>query len=167
MASLNPSQKTVLLGTVGAIVLGWGLFFGLRAILPAPADAREALAWLTLAPAAVFFVLVASVGNARFLGEAIDPLLGKDPRFVVVTNRVLTNTTEQTFIFVLSGVALIALSPVEKLAAIPAFAVLFVVARMVFWMGYLRQAMLRGPGMSLTIQINLVMLIWCAITIAR
>jgi hypothetical protein len=167
MASFNPSQKTVLLGIVGALALGWGLFFGLRAILPAPADAGEALAWLTLAPAVVFFVLVNAVGNARFVSEGIDPLQGKDPRFVVVTNRVLTNTTEQTLIFVLSGVALIALSPVEKLAAIPAFAVLFVVARMVFWVGYLRQALLRAPGMSLTIQINLVMLVWCAITIAR
>lgn len=167
MASFKPSQKTVLVGIASAVVLGWGLFFGLHAILPAPADAREALVWLTLAPAVVFLVLVASVGNARFLGEGIDPLQGKDPRFVVVTNRVLTNTTEQTLIFVLSGVALIALLPAEELDAIPSLAVLFVVARMVFWIGYLRQALLRAPGMSLTIQINVVMLGWCALTIAR
>lgn len=165
--ALNPSQKTVLLGTAGAIVVGWGLFFGLRALLPAPADAREALAWLAFAPAVVFFVLVASVGNARFGSEGIDPLQGKDPRFIVVTNRVLTNTTEQTFIFLLSGVTLIALLPVEQLAAIPSFAVLFVVARMAFWVGYLRQALLRGPGMSLTIQINVVLLVWCVMTIVR
>jgi uncharacterized MAPEG superfamily protein len=167
MTRLDSSQKTVLLGILGAAVLGWALFFGLRALLPAPADAREAVAWLTLAPAVVFFVLVASVGNARFLGEGIDPLQGKDPRFIVVTNRVLANTVEQTFIFVLTGVALIALLPAGELGAIPALAVLFVVARVVFWVGYLRQALLRAPGMSLTIQINAVLLVWCALTIAR
>ena len=167
MASLTPSQKTVVFSTLGAVVIGWGLFFGLRALLPAPADAREAGVWLALAPAVVFLVLVAAVGNARFLSEGIDPLQGKDPRFVVVTNRVLTNTTEQTFIFVLSGVALIALLPAERLGAIPALAVLFVVARVVFWIGYLRQAVLRAPGMSLTIQINVVQLVWCALMIVR
>jgi uncharacterized MAPEG superfamily protein len=166
MAKLDTSQKTVLVGILGAAVAGWALFFGLRAILPAPETAGAALAWLALAPAVVIFVLVASVGNARFLGPGIDPLQGKDPRFVVVTNRVLANTVEQTFVFVLAGVALIALVPVERLGAVPSLAVLFVVARMVFWIGYLRQALLRAPGMSLTIQINVVMLIWCAITIA-
>jgi hypothetical protein len=82
---------------------------------------------------------------------------------VVVTNRVLANT----FVFVLSGVAVIALVPVERLGAIPALAVLFVVARMVFWFGYLRQALLRAPGMSITIQINVVLLVWCAMAIVR
>jgi uncharacterized MAPEG superfamily protein len=167
MPRFTSSQKTVIFGILGAVVLCWSLFFGLRALLPAPADAREAVAWLTLGPAVVFFVLVASVGNARFLGEGIDPLQGKDPRFVVVTNRVLSNTTEQTLIFVLSGVALIALLPAESLGAIPALAVLFVIARVVFWIGYLRQALLRAPGMSMTLQINLVMLVWCALAIAR
>jgi uncharacterized MAPEG superfamily protein len=167
MARFDASQKTVLVGIFGAAVAGWALFFGLRAILPEPDTARAALAWLALAPAVVIFVLVTSVGNARFLGPGIDPLQGKDPRFVVVTNRVLANTVEQTFLFVLSGVALIALAPAEQLGAVPSLAVLFVVARMVFWIGYLRDALLRAPGMSLTIQINVVMLIWCAVAIAR
>jgi hypothetical protein len=165
MARLNPSQKTVLLGILSAVVFGWSLFLGLRALLPEPGTTREAVVWLALAPAVVFFVLVVSVGNARFLGEGIDPLQGKDPRFVVVTNRVLSNTTEQTFIFVLTGLSLIALLPVEKLGALPALAVLFVVARMAFWLGYLRHSMLRAPGMALTIQINLVLLVWCALTL--
>jgi hypothetical protein len=166
MAKLNPSQKRVLLGIWSAVVFGWSLFFGLRAILPEPGSGREAVAWLALAPAVVIFVLVVAVGNARFVSEGIDPLQGKDPHFVVVTNRVLSNTTEQTFIFVLAGMSLIALLPIEQLGAIPALAVLFVVARMAFWIGYLRQALLRAPGMSLTIQINLVLLVWCALTIA-
>jgi hypothetical protein len=54
----------------------------------------------------------------------------------------------------------------RELGAIPALSVLFVVARMAFWFGYLRQALLRAPGMGITIQINVVMLVWCAITIA-
>lgn len=166
MAKLSSSQKTVLLGIVGGSALGWALFFGLRAVLPAPDSARAALPWLALAPALVIFVLVTAVGNARFLSAGIDPLLGQDPRFVTVTNRVLVNTVEQTFIFVLAGVALLALLPAEQLGAIPALAVLFVVARVAFWLGYLRQALLRAPGMSLNIQINVVMLVWCAIRIA-
>lgn len=166
MAKLDASKKTVLVGILGAVVGGWALFFGLRAILPEPDTARAALAWLALAPAVVMFVLVTAVGNARFAGPGIDPLQGKDPPFVIVTNRVLANTVEQTLIFVLSGVALIALVPVEQLGAVPSLAVLFVVARMVFWLGYLRQALLRAPGMSLTIQINVVMLVWCATAIA-
>ena len=167
MARFDASQKTVLVGILGAAVAGWALFFGLRAILPEPDTARAALAWLALAPAVMIFVLVASVGNARFLGPGIDPLQGKDPRFVVVTNRVLANTVEQTFVFVLAGVALIALVPVERLGAVPSLAVLFVVARMVFWIGYLRQALLRAPGMAINIQVNAVILVWCALAIAR
>src|SRR5690349_24806841 len=89
MKRFDASQKTVLAGILSAAVAGWALFFGLRAILPAPDTAGVALAWLALAPAVVIAVLVASVGNARFLGPGIDPLQGKDPRFVVVTNRVL------------------------------------------------------------------------------
>ncbi|WP_375767221.1 MAPEG family protein [Archangium gephyra] len=167
MARFNPSQKTVLLGIASAVVLGWSLFFGLRALLPVPATAREAVAWVALVPAVVFFVLVIAVGNARFTSEGIDPLQGRDPRVVVVTNRVLSNTTEQAFIFVLTGLSLIALLPVEQLGALPALAVLFGVARMAFWLGYLSQPLLRAPGMALTIQINLVMLLWCALAVAR
>jgi hypothetical protein len=62
MSRLDSSQKTVLLGIVGAGVVGWALFFGLRAILPEPDTVRVALAWLVLAPAVVIFVLVGSVG---------------------------------------------------------------------------------------------------------
>lgn len=160
------SQKTVILGSLGAAAIGWGLFFLLRALLPAPGGPSMAMVWLLLAPAVVIFVLVAAVGNARFLGEGIDPLQGKDPRFVTVTNRALGNTVEQTLIFVLVGTALVQLLPVEKLVAIPALAVMFAAARVVFWLGYLAQPVLRAPGMSLTLQINVVLLIWCALRIA-
>ena len=166
MAKVDASKKTVLLGILVGSALGWALFFGLRVVLPEPDSARAALPWLVLAPAVVIFVLVSAVGNARFLGPGIDPLQGKDPHFVVVTNRVLANTVEQTFQFVLAGVALLALLPAEKLGAIPALSVLFVVARMGFWFGYLRQALLRAPGIAINIQLNVVMLVWCAITIA-
>lgn len=167
MKKLDRSQRTVLAGILGATALGWALFFGLRAVLPEPGSANVAIAWLALAPAVVILVLVAAIGNARFLGHGIDPLQGKDPRFVTVSNRVLGNTVEQTFLFVLSGVALIALAPAGELGAIPALATLFVVARLAFWIGYLRDSMLRAPGMSLTLQTNLVMLVWCGLTIAR
>lgn len=164
MAKLTAAQKTVVAGFVGGTAVGWALFFGLRAVLPEPGSVREAVPWLALAPALVILVLVSTVALTRLGGVSIDPLAGKDPRFITVTNRVLANTLEQTFLFVLAGVALLALLPAEDLGAIPALAALFALARVVFWLGYLKSPLLRGPGMEVTLQINVVMLIWCVIT---
>jgi uncharacterized MAPEG superfamily protein len=167
MAMFTASQKTVVAGFVGGTSVGWALFFGLRAILPEPGSVRDAVPWLALAPALVILVLVVGVASARFSGESIDPLAGKDQRFITVTNRVLANTLEQTLLFVLAGAALLALLPAGQLGAISALAALFAIARIVFWLGYLRAPLLRGPGMEVTLQINAVMLVWCVVAMLR
>lgn len=165
MQALSKQQKQVIIGSLASAAVGWGLFFVLRRLLPGPASPAEALAWVLLPPALLLFLLVAAVGNGRFLSEGIDPIQGKDPRFVTVSSNVLDNTVEQSLIFVLAGVSLICThpldAPLDTSGALPALALLFVLARVAFWLGYLKDSMLRAPGMALTLQINVVLLVWC------
>ena len=161
MQPIARKRLTVVLGTISAGAAGWVLFLLLEAVLPVPATPSHALAWVLLPPAFVVFLLVASVGNGRFLSEAIDPVAGRECRFVEVSNRALRNSVEQGLVFVLAGTTLVALRPVADLVALPALSTLFVFARATFYLGYLAESMLRAPGMSLTIMINVVMLGWC------
>lgn len=163
MPGISKAQKRVIIGSVTSAAAGWGLFLLLRQLLPAPATVADALVWILLPPALVLFVLVVAVGNGRFLSKGIDPIQGESPRFVTVSNRALGNTVEQSLIFVLAGVSLVHIHPLDAVGAVPALAVLFVLARVAFWLGYLADSMLRAPGMGLTLQINAVLLVWCVL----
>ena len=43
--------------------------------------------------------MIVAVGNARALGEAIDPTLGKESPAMIVDGRVLDNTLQQFVLF--------------------------------------------------------------------
>ena len=133
--------------------------FARPAIPDLPADRLAyAARWLVVAVLPLFAML-AAIGNARFVSEAIDPTLGKESRRLVVDGRVADNTTQQ---FVVFAVALLALSvtlPTQALAVIPAVTIAFVVARVAFWVGYRIHPLYRAPGFSATAYLNLGMLI--------
>jgi uncharacterized MAPEG superfamily protein len=150
-------------GTVlGGIALGTAVgglgFLGLLRALPAPGDPDAALAWAVLPPALTVFVLTVAVGGGRFLAPGIDPTAGRDGRFVQVTNRALANSVEQGVVFALAGIALLALGTPATRAALPAFGLSFVAARLAFWLGYLHDPLWRAPGMAVTFQLNLALI---------
>ena len=105
------------------------------------------------------FAMLVAVGNARFLGEAIDPTLGKDDPKMVVNGRVADNTLQQYVLFLAGMLPLSVTLPAERLSVVPAVALTFVVARIVFWIGYRIHPLYRAPGFSSVAYMNLFMFI--------
>ena len=106
---------------------------------------------------AVLFCLVTgveAVAHERLFSPAFDPLSGFETRRLRVNQRYLQNTLEQTVVFVAAMFGLTAYaSNGSGMRAVEATAVVWVVARFAFWLGYHRSAAMRGlgaPGMALS-----------------
>src|ERR1044071_529968 len=139
---MTSDQKTVAVGAVSGVLFMIVAVFTLYKAWPEPAaltdvGARIGYALKGLLFAALpLFVMVITVGNARFLGEAIDPTQQKEDRAMLINGRVTDNTVQQ---FLLFAVALLALAPSlapEQMRIVPAAVIVFVLMRMVFWFGY-------------------------------
>jgi uncharacterized MAPEG superfamily protein len=164
-ADRRQTGRAVIIGILAATVLGWVLFALILGLVVGPRAAQTAdrlafaAAWL-LPIAILLFVMSAATGLGRAFGGGGDPTANVDSRYVDVTRRVLTNSVEQSLIFALAALAMAALTPAGQLSVLAALAILFVIARVVFWFGYLRDPMYRFPGFALTAEINLVILVW-------
>ncbi|RDS83578.1 hypothetical protein DWU98_04370 [Dyella monticola] len=98
---------------------------------------------------------VEAVAHERLGSPALDPLAGFETRRLRVNQRYLQNMLEQVVIF---GAALFGLALYSPdgaaMRAVLATAVVWVLARFAFWMGYHRSAAMRGlgpPGMALSV----------------
>ncbi len=153
--------RSLLLGGAGAVAAILVLML-LMAALPengARADvaSRLALGTTSLLPAAAVLaamILVQMV--ARFAAGTFDPTAGADSRFLVVNQRVITNTVEQMTCFVPALLALSAVTSPLRMAMVAALGLTFAVARIAFWIGYLRAPVLRAPGMAATVLVTVV-----------
>jgi hypothetical protein len=88
------------------------------------------------------------------LSEAIDPLLHKEDLRTQINSRVVENTLQQFLIFLVGTLALATnLSP-EQMRVIPASIVVFIVARLAFWIGYRIHLLYRAFGMAATECLN-------------
>ncbi len=162
---MTKDQRTVAIGAATGVVAMVLVVWLLSRVLPVPAiedtaAARMALAlrWL-VPPATLLFAMLAAIGNARFLSEAIDPTLSKEDQSMVVNGRVADNTLQQFVIFAVGILALATVLPRHWLSVIPAVAVTFVIARLVFWIGYRIHPLYRAPGFSSTAYLNLGILV--------
>ena len=162
---MTKDQRIVLTGAatgIAAMLLLVSLLSNLipTPIIPDTAGDRLAYAapWAVVA-ALPFFAMVIAIGNARFLGEGIDPTLGKEDYKMVVNGRVADNTLQQFVLFLVGMVALACVVPRDRLSIIPAVALTFVVMRIVFWIGYRIHPLYRAPGFSSVAYMNLFMFI--------
>jgi uncharacterized membrane protein YecN with MAPEG domain len=156
--------RALLLGGAGAVaaVLVWWLFI---AALPA-GGARDAIASrlalgaASLLPAAaVLAAMILAQMAVRFASGTFDPTAGADSRFLVVNQRVIANTVEQMACFAPAMLALsVATAPV-RMGMVVALGLTFAVARIAFWIGYLRAPLLRAPGMAATFLVTIVALV--------
>jgi uncharacterized MAPEG superfamily protein len=140
--------------------------WALTQALPAPsiADAPgERLAYALRANVVAlvpFFVMIIAVGNARFLSDAIDPTRRAEHRAMDIDGRVADNTLQQNFVFAVASLALSTVVPLGALQVVWACAIVYVVARIVFWIGYRIDPLYRAPGMSATAYMNLGMILY-------
>ena len=170
---MTKDQKTVAIGAVsgivGMIVLVWAIatHFPEPRVLDSNGDRLAyAFRWSVVAVLPLFAML-ANIGNARFLSEAIDPTLGKESPKMVVDARVTDNTLQQFICFLVGICALSVSVPIERISYVPAVAITFVICRIVFWVGYRIHPLYRAPGFSSTAYMNLFMyiaVIWLRLT---
>jgi uncharacterized membrane protein YecN with MAPEG domain len=114
-----------------------------------------------------FFVMLITIGNSRFLSDAIDPTRHAESRSMEVDGRVADNTLQQTFVFAVASLALSTIVPLHDLQLVWACTIVFVIARAVFWLGYRINPLYRAPGMSATAYLNLgiiVYVVYCIFT---
>jgi uncharacterized MAPEG superfamily protein len=149
-----------------AIVLWFGTYY----LLPPLAGMEDVVARLVFALkcscVAILFCFVAgieAVAHERLRSPAIDPLSGYDTPRMRVNLRYLQNTLEQLVPFV-AGVFGLAVycSDGRSMRAVAATTVVWIAARIAFWIGYHRSSAQRGigaPGMVVSI---LVLLYVCA-----
>ncbi len=169
---MTREQKIVAIGAgsgVASMVLALWL---LSRLLPAPVGLEPvgerlayALRWDALA-AMPLFAMLAAIGNARFLGEAIDPTRGAEDRATLINGRVADNTLQQFALFLVGSLALAASLPARHMAVIGAAAIVFVIARILFWIGYRIDPLYRAFGFSSTAYLNLGLLLaalWLAV----
>ena len=105
------------------------------------------------------FIMLITVGNSRFLSEAIDPTRRAESRSMEIDGRVADNTLQQNFVFAVASLALSTIVPLPS-AIVWACTIVFVAARAVFWLGYRLNPLYRAPGMSATAYMNLGMILY-------
>ncbi|AWK86312.1 MAPEG family protein [Azospirillum thermophilum] len=151
---------------LGAAAVTLAAFFILASLVAAPAGIADPAArlafWarLVLWPALVLAAMVFGVIVARGRSQAFNPIDDAETRFHRISQRVLSNSVEQTLIFLPALAALVVLLPLPDLGAARVATGLFVLGRLLFWAGYLVHPFARAPGMAMTLCVNLAVLLW-------
>jgi hypothetical protein len=163
---MKPEQKIVAIGAASGVVsMALGVW-ALTNALPSPGISdvlAERLAYALRANVVAIlplFIMIITVANSRFLSDAIDPTLRAESPSMQIDGRVVDNTLQQSFVFVVASLAMSTIVPLHYLQVIWACAIVFVVARFVFWLGYRINPLYRAPGMSATAYMNLGMILF-------
>jgi hypothetical protein len=163
---MRTEQKIVAVGAASGVAVMALSVWALTNALPAPTipdtpGDRLAYALLPNIVALVpFFIMLITVGNSRFLSEAIDPTRRAESRTMEIDGRVADNTLQQNFVFAVATLALSTVVPLQQLQVVWACTIVYVVARAVFWLGYRINPLYRAPGMSGTAYMNLGMILY-------
>jgi uncharacterized membrane protein YecN with MAPEG domain len=164
---MKPEQKIVAIGAAsGVVLMALSVWFLTTHVLSVPNIPDEISARLAYALTAnVFaliplFIMLATVGNERFFSKAIDPTLHADSASMEIDGRVADNTLQQNFVFFVASLALATVVPFQYLQAVWACALVFIVARCVFWLGYRIDPLFRAPGMAATSYLNLAVILY-------
>ena len=163
---MKKEQKIVAVGAAtGVLVMATSVWI-LTKVLPTPAisDALgERLAYALRANIVAvlpLFIMFITIGNSRFMSEAIDPTRRAESPSMQIDGRVADNTFQQNFVFAVASLALSTAVPLNHLQVVWACTCVFVVARAVFWLGYRVNPLYRAPGMSATAYMNLGMIVY-------
>ena len=84
---------------------------------------------------------------------------------MAINCRVVDNTVQQYLLFAASSLAVAAGARGDQLSVVAAAAIVFVVARLAFWIGYRIRPVYRAAGFASTFYLNMVMFgyaVWVA-----
>ena len=167
---LQKNRRRVILNIVAGCTLGIIIFSSGMYLFPA-GDEREfpsklenivfTIKWQSLSVIMLLFG-IERVGNVRFATNAIDPVYGKGEQLLYVEARYLQNTVEQ---LILSSTGQLILSVYVSAAVltriIPSLVVMFVIARILFFIGYKMDPMKRGLGFAMTFIPSVIVHMYC------
>jgi hypothetical protein len=151
---MNADQKTVAIGAASGVACMFLLTAAVYAVFPAISgmdtviDRLVFTLKLNVFAVIPLFIAVAAVGNGRFLSDAIDPLRHVENQAMEINGRVVDNTLQQNFVFFIGTLALSTYLTSETIKLISALVVVFVLARMAFWVGYRIHPLYRAPGVT-------------------
>lgn len=157
-----------------SLIVSTLLWFALRRYLPPLEGMDELSARMVVAlkclVLATLFTLVAgveAVAHERFQTAAFDPLQGHQTKRLRVNLRYLQNTLEQIVVFGVGLFGLAAyLSNGEAMRAVPATAIVWILNRFAFWIGYHKSAAMRALGAA-SMVISLIMLLYISARIGH
>ena len=148
-----------LAGVVVGTALAWGLLFAFwpeaSSGVPGAGERLVLAAGLLVWPALVLLVMVFAVTLTRLATAAFDPFKDRESSFQLCAQRALTNSVEQTAIFVPALLAAAILAEPGDIRFAGVMTALFCAARGLFWVGYVTSALYRAPGMIMTLNINI------------
>jgi len=153
---VSREQRIVAIGAASGVAAMLLAMWGLYQVLPS-SDADPliyALRWQPVA-ALPLLVMIVAVGNARAMGPAIDPTVGAEDPAMRVNIRVLDNTLQQFVLFGAGSMGLAASLEPERAKVVGAAAIVFVVARLAFWIGYRIHPLYRAAGFAATAYLNM------------
>jgi uncharacterized MAPEG superfamily protein len=161
---MTTNQKAVATGAVSGIITMILSLWLLYSVLPDPQifSLADRLAYALRWDAVALLPLIATfaaIGNARALGEAIDPTLGKEDAKMLVNGKVAANTLEQFMLFLVGSLALAAAIEGQKVKIVAATAITFIFMRIAFWIGYRIKPVHRAFGFASTFYMNLGLLV--------
>jgi len=149
------------------------LWFGIRYLAP-PITHMDAVAdrliyafkWWCVAVLFCFATGIDAVAHERLQSPAFDPLVGYETKRLRINLRYLQNTLEQLIMFTaaLFGLALYSLGD-DAMRAVEATAIVWILFRFAFWIGYHRSAAMRSLGAA-GVALSLIVLIYVAARIA-
>lgn len=163
---MKAEQRVVAIGAASGVAVMATSIWLLTEVLPAPAipDALgERLAYALRANVVAFLpfvVMLITIANSRFFSDAIDPTRNAESAVMEVNGRVADNTLQQNFVFTVASLAVSTLIPLHTLQLVWAGAIVFVIARVAFWVGYRMHPLYRAPGMSATAYLNMGMILY-------
>ena len=170
---MTRDQKIVATGAASGVAAMLLAMWALYTVLPAPEAAEGqfgnllyALRWQPLAVLPLVAMIVA-VANARGLGPAIDPTAGAEDLAMRINIRVLDNTLQQFVLFAIGTIGLAASLDAAQVKVVGAAAIVFVAARIAFWIGYRIHPLYRAAGFAGTAYLNIGMIVaalWVAAT---
>jgi hypothetical protein len=138
-------RRTTLAGIAASTLLTAAIWYLLWRFLPDPPTQPLETAIACCAIAALMTVVagVEAIAHERLVTPAIDPLAGFETKRMRVNFRYLSNTVEQFIVFAAGLLALAAYASPRILVIV---AVVWVLERWAFWIGYHRSPLLRGLG---------------------
>jgi MAPEG family len=143
-------------GAAASSIIMIGLFSqdSLRDLFDLPGHALAdrmafAIRWLAL-PGLMLLIGIQGVATGRFLSDAVDGTRTPASHRLELNLRYNLNTLEQAFLAAIAYMGLAVTLEHSQLVIIPFFAILFVIGRIFFWVGYLLDPVARGFGLVLT-----------------